>query len=95
MSLLSLEARAPKDLKINIVSAGCHENANGKRPKGAILSHASNTKASSTSVRSLGRMITLASLPQGTGAARNKAQDRAHGIHKTIEYRANHKLLRV
>ena len=32
---------------------------------------------------------TPASLSQGAGVTRNEAQGRAHGIHKTIEYRAN------
>jgi len=34
----------------------------------------------------------LASLPQGTGVARNYAQDRVHGIHNIMEYKEDHKL---
>jgi len=32
---------------------------------------------------------------QNARVARNKAHDRAHGIHKIIEHRANHRLLCV
>ena len=84
----------------DIVSAGsgcfqkmCQENVNGEQPdNGAVWFH--NTEMANMTVGWVVRLsnCTLASLPQGTGVARNKAQDRAHGIHNIMEYREDHKL---
>ena len=77
--------------RTKMLSAGCHpgnvsgEGDSERSDNGAVWFHC-DTKLST------GHPIALW---LRAGAARNEAQDCAHGIHKIIEYRANHKLLRV
>jgi len=71
------------------VPGECWENANSEQPEnGAAWFH--NTEMANMAVGWVAWLsnCALASLPQGTGVARNKAQDHAHGIHNIMEYRA-------